>query len=408
MEPSVRTFFPDLLLHPFLKKISNSWDFPWAARSGNNGAGFLRFFHGFSFGDLQFLSDLKVNILFAIGGDGTLKGANALSNKCQERGIKEKKISFFLPPLIFFCGFFLQAKLSLSLGFRRPLITMCVGWTRWGLSRASQLDPHTLFQTFGFDTAVAMAQDSIMGAHAEAKACNGGIGVVKLMGRESGFIALHAALASGDIPCPLLSPHLLFAGDVNLVLLPEVKFTMAKITELVASRIRDRGHCVIVIAEGAGLDIFVSLSHPPSQFRHFLPFCRSGARSGRGCFRQQAAARCGRRVLQRSQEEPFRPPYPLHSQVEHPSPLRFLMSRPRYLDPSYAIRSSKCANPLFIFLFSDWDMWQKQHLGQHYVSAARPRCGPCGHGWKVSPLNPCEKYSIFDQNGNIQPERTWS
>jgi 6-phosphofructokinase 1 len=64
-------------------------------------------------------------------------------------------------------------------------------------------------RTFGFETAVAKAQDAIIAAHEEARSARNGIGIVKLMGRESGFIALHASLAS---------------GDVNMVLLPEMDF----------------------------------------------------------------------------------------------------------------------------------------------------------------------------------------
>lgn len=150
----------------------------------------------------DYLRALKVNVLFAVGGDGTLRGAHALSGRIKQRG---------------------------------DLVSVI------GIPKSIDSDVMWLDKTFGFETAVDMAQAAISGAHAEAKSCMGGIGVVKLMGRESGFIALHASLAS---------------GDVNLVLLPEVKFTMAKVTELVAARIKDRGHCVIVIAEGAGLDIF--------------------------------------------------------------------------------------------------------------------------------------------------------
>jgi 6-phosphofructokinase 1 len=65
----------------------------------------------------------------------------------------------------------------------------------------------TYYQTFGFDTAVNVAAKAISGIHNEAISARGGVGIVKLMGRDSGFIALHASIAS---------------GDANLVLLPEV------------------------------------------------------------------------------------------------------------------------------------------------------------------------------------------
>ncbi|KAJ1498200.1 hypothetical protein HMI54_012885 [Coelomomyces lativittatus] len=72
------------------------------------------------------------------------------------------------------------------------------------------------------------------------RACRGGIGIVKLMGRDSGFIALYSSLAS---------------GEANLVLLPEVPFTLAKVCQLVEQRLKENGHILIVVAEGAGQDL---------------------------------------------------------------------------------------------------------------------------------------------------------
>jgi 6-phosphofructokinase 1 len=92
-------------------------------------------------------------------------------------------------------------------------------------------------RTFGFETAVAMSQIPITGAHMEAKGVRNGIGIVKLMGRESGFIAAYATLAS---------------SDVNLVLIPEIRFSLEKVFAYLEERIVRKRHAVIVVAEGAG------------------------------------------------------------------------------------------------------------------------------------------------------------
>jgi 6-phosphofructokinase 1 len=95
-------------------------------------------------------------------------------------------------------------------------------------------------ETFGFETAVAMARTAIDAAHNEAISTRGGVGLVKTMGREAGFIAAHAALAS---------------LDVNVCLIPEIGFRLEGSNGLLAHverRIRERGHAVIVVAEGCG------------------------------------------------------------------------------------------------------------------------------------------------------------
>ena len=71
----------------------------------------------------------------------------------------------------------------------------------------------------------------------EAKGVRNGIGLVKLMGRESGFVAAYAALAS---------------SDVNLVLVPEVPFLMKNLFSFLEDRMKRKSHAVIVVAEGAG------------------------------------------------------------------------------------------------------------------------------------------------------------
>ena len=53
---------------------------------------------------------------------------------------------------------------------------------------------------FGFDTAVEEAQTALLAAKVEAISADQGIGLVKLMGRSSGFIAMQASMASGNLP----------------------------------------------------------------------------------------------------------------------------------------------------------------------------------------------------------------
>lgn len=151
---------------------------------------------------VDFLVEQKVNVLIAIGGDGTLTGAAEIVAEVGRRG--------------------------LSIGVV-------------GIPKTIDNDIVLTDKTFGFDTAVHQAQDAIAAAHYEAKSALGGIGIVKLMGRESGFIAVEASLAS---------------GDVNLLFIPEIPFTMEKVMELVLDRIKGpSGHAVIVVAEGAGQDL---------------------------------------------------------------------------------------------------------------------------------------------------------
>ena len=97
--------------------------------------------------------------------------------------------------------------------------------------------------SFGFDTAVASAVPAVRGAHVEAKSAYNGIGLVKVMGRESGFIAAHTSLAQ---------------SDVNFCLIPENPFDLDGPNGLLhhlEKRILDRGHAVILVAEGAGTDL---------------------------------------------------------------------------------------------------------------------------------------------------------
>jgi 6-phosphofructokinase 1 len=147
------------------------------------------------------LDRMNLGILFAVGGDGTLRGAQAIAEEIQRRGLKISVI---------------------------------------GIPKTIDNDISYVERSFGFETAVSEAVKAIDAAHTEAKGARNGIGLVKLMGRESGFIAVFASLAR---------------SDVNFCLIPEVPFTLDKLLDNVRDRLQRRGHAVIVVAEGAGQDL---------------------------------------------------------------------------------------------------------------------------------------------------------
>ncbi len=146
----------------------------------------------------------KVGVLFAVGGDGTLSGASALAEEIARRELDVAVI-----------------------GIPKTIDNDLV-WTE---------------RSFGFATAVEAAQQAIASAHSEAEAAWNGIGLVKLMGRHSGFIAAQATLAS---------------GDANFCLVPEVPFTLEGFLSCLEERLAERHHAVIVVAEGAGQDLMQS------------------------------------------------------------------------------------------------------------------------------------------------------
>ncbi|HOO45501.1 MAG TPA: ATP-dependent 6-phosphofructokinase [Deltaproteobacteria bacterium] len=148
---------------------------------------------------------VNMNVVFFIGGDGTLKAASAVAREALDRGFK--------------CSII-------------------------GIPKTIDNDINFVSKTFGFDTAVEEARSVIQCAHVEAKGAPFGIGMVKLMGRDSGFIAANAALAS---------------RDANFVLVPEDDFDLEGDQGFLASlekRLKARGHAVIVVAEGAGQKYF--------------------------------------------------------------------------------------------------------------------------------------------------------
>jgi 6-phosphofructokinase 1 len=147
------------------------------------------------------LSRLNIGVLFAIGGDGTLKGAQAIAQEVARSGLKIGII---------------------------------------GIPKTIDNDISFIEQTFGFDTAGSEARRAINAAHCEARGARNGIGLVKLMGRDSGHIAAYAVLAN---------------SQVNFCLVPEVPFKLQGLLRALEERLARRGHAVIVAAEGAGQDL---------------------------------------------------------------------------------------------------------------------------------------------------------
>ena len=148
---------------------------------------------------------MNIGLLFMIGGDGTLTAAGQVANTIIDRGLKIGVV---------------------------------------GVPKTIDNDIYMVSRSFGFDTAVDVATRAIISASNEAEGYPNGIGLIKLMGRHSGFIATTAVLAQ---------------QDVNFVLIPEVDFDFEGPSGLLSAlekRLAARKHAVIVVAEGAGQKFF--------------------------------------------------------------------------------------------------------------------------------------------------------
>ena len=144
---------------------------------------------------------MNLNIVFTIGGDGTQRGALAVAEEIARRNLRVAVV---------------------------------------GIPKTIDNDISFVQKSFGFETAVSKAVQTVSGAHVEADNAINGIGLVKLMGRESGFIAAHTALAS---------------TEVNFVLIPEVDFDLEGPNGFLMAlkrRLTARKHAVVIVAEGAG------------------------------------------------------------------------------------------------------------------------------------------------------------
>lgn len=151
------------------------------------------------------LEIMNVNILFCIGGDGTLRGAHAIHEEIERRGLK----------------------ISVA-----------------GIPKTIDNDIDLIQKSFGFESAVSVAAEIINNAHNEAHGAYNCVALVKLMGRDSGFIAASASLA---------------VQEANFVLVPEVPFDLygpRGFLKALRTRLEKRHHALVVVAEGAGQELF--------------------------------------------------------------------------------------------------------------------------------------------------------
>jgi len=154
---------------------------------------------------VESLEKMNINILFCIGGDGTLRGAHAISEEIEKR------------------------KLKISVA---------------AIPKTIDNDINFIERSFGFETAFSIASEIIRDAHNEAQGAYNGVAMIKLMGRDSGFISAHAALSN---------------QEVNFVIIPEMDFELfgAKgFLRALKKRLEERHHSLIVVAEGAGQFLF--------------------------------------------------------------------------------------------------------------------------------------------------------
>lgn len=153
---------------------------------------------------VDLLEEMKIDIFFVIGGDGTLRGAAQIAAEVQKRGLRKAVV---------------------------------------GIPKTIDNDIMWIDKSFGFETAFAVAVQAVKCSYVEATGGMNGIGLIRLMGRDSGFIACYSALA---------------AGNVDFVLIPEVPFSLEGergLLEALRYKLAKRKSAVIVVAEGAGQDL---------------------------------------------------------------------------------------------------------------------------------------------------------
>jgi 6-phosphofructokinase 1 len=150
------------------------------------------------------LVELGIDVLFVVGGDGTMRGALGITKVIDSRGLDIAVV---------------------------------------GVPKTIDNDLPYTDQSFGFQTAFAQATEFIASVFIESQAAENGVGIVKLMGRHSGFIACYAALST---------------NDADFVLIPEVPFVLdgpTGVLRRVEDHVRRHGQVVVVVAEGAGQDL---------------------------------------------------------------------------------------------------------------------------------------------------------
>lgn len=154
-----------------------------------------------------------INMVFIIGGDGTAKGC--MQTYEQMLGPRPGK------------GY-KGVDLMLAIDYPCSMIS---------IPKTIDNDIAVVDFTFGFHTAVAKAVEAIDTAYTEAT-CNANcMGLVKLMGRHAGFIAMHACIS---------------ARHVDLCLIPEMEVDMDSVKDYIAQKMKEQKYCTVVIAEGLG------------------------------------------------------------------------------------------------------------------------------------------------------------
>lgn len=147
-----------------------------------------------------------LDMVFVIGGNGGNAAANAIDQECRRAGVTCSVV---------------------------------------GVPKSIDNDILLIDRCFGFETACDEAQRALLAAKTEARSAYRGLGLVNVMGRQSGFIAMNASMAS---------------GVVDICLIPEIRFNMEKLLAHVERIIEDQGHCVVCVAEGAGQDLMAEQS----------------------------------------------------------------------------------------------------------------------------------------------------
>lgn len=226
---------------------------------------------------VDFLEREKIDMLFCVGGDGTQRGAQALQQEVARRGLTKAII---------------------------------------GIPKTIDNDIALVTNTFGYATALEKAEEVLRAAHTEARNAENGIGLVRLMGRDAGFIAAGAALIS---------------QEANFVLIPEVPFPLEGDDGLLAvleRRVLKRNHALIVVAEGAG--------------QHLLADAPKTKDASGNAVHQDIGLFLRDRIKQHFAE-------------------RKIAINLKYLDPSYLIRSVPA---------NAWDKFLSDQMARHAVHAA--------------------------------------
>jgi 6-phosphofructokinase 1 len=153
------------------------------------------------------LVTLGIDILFVVGGDGSQHGADEIFREVRRRGLAIAVV---------------------------------------GVPKTIDNDLLHMDRSFGYLTAFSASCQVVRAAQCEARGARNGVGLIKLMGRDSGFIACAAALAT---------------SAADYVLIPEVPFRLEGADGLLAElarRLEQHGHATIIAAEGAGQELLAA------------------------------------------------------------------------------------------------------------------------------------------------------